>query len=104
MRPQPFDREKIARHGLTIEDVQTVISSALGGEELTTTVEGKERYRETSEAKAASREKSIDTEGRTGDILEEGEEAIISRRLQKKVIDSKIPVVKKKRPVPRAKT
>ena len=39
-----IDREKIARHGLTIEDVQTVISSALGGEELTTTVEGKERY------------------------------------------------------------
>lgn len=39
-----IDREKIARHGLTIEDVQTVVQSALGGEELTTTVEGKERY------------------------------------------------------------
>lgn len=67
-------------------------------------LEGKERYRETSEAKAASREKSIDAEGRPGDILEEGEEAIISRRLQKKVIDGKIPVAKKKRPVPRGKT
>lgn len=39
-----IDREKIARHGLTIEDVEMVISSALGGEEITTTIEGKERY------------------------------------------------------------
>ena len=39
-----IDREKIARHGLTISDVEMVIESALGGEELTTTIEGKERY------------------------------------------------------------
>jgi Cu(I)/Ag(I) efflux system membrane protein CusA/SilA len=39
-----IDREKIARYGLKIEDVEMVIESALGGEELTTTVEGKERY------------------------------------------------------------
>lgn len=39
-----IDREKIARYGLTIEDIQTVVGSTLGGEELTTTVEGKERY------------------------------------------------------------
>lgn len=39
-----IDRDKIARYGLKIEDVEMVIESALGGEELTTTVEGKERY------------------------------------------------------------
>ncbi len=39
-----IDREKIARHGLTVEDVEMVIGSALGGEEITTTIEGKERY------------------------------------------------------------
>lgn len=39
-----IDREQIARHGLTIEDVEMVIGSALGGEEITTTIEGKERY------------------------------------------------------------
>jgi Cu(I)/Ag(I) efflux system membrane protein CusA/SilA len=38
------DREAIARHGLTIEDVQDVIQSALGGENITQTVEGRERY------------------------------------------------------------
>jgi Cu(I)/Ag(I) efflux system membrane protein CusA/SilA len=39
-----IDREAIARHGLTIEDVQDVIQSALGGENVTQTVEGRERY------------------------------------------------------------
>jgi Cu(I)/Ag(I) efflux system membrane protein CusA/SilA len=38
------DRQAIARHGLTIEDVQDVIQSALGGENVTQTVEGRERY------------------------------------------------------------
>lgn len=37
-------REKLARFGLTIEEVQSVILSAIGGEEVTTTVEGRERY------------------------------------------------------------
>jgi len=37
-------RTAIARYGLSMEDVQTVISSALGGMTLTTTVEGRERY------------------------------------------------------------
>lgn len=37
-------REKIARYGLTIDDVQAVILSAIGGEEVTTTIEGLERY------------------------------------------------------------
>jgi Cu(I)/Ag(I) efflux system membrane protein CusA/SilA len=39
-----IDREKIARHGVAIRDVQDVIEMALGGENLTTTVEGRERY------------------------------------------------------------
>ncbi|MBI3047834.1 MAG: efflux RND transporter permease subunit [Acidobacteria bacterium] len=39
-----IDREAIARYGLTIEDVQDVIQSALGGENITTTIEGRERY------------------------------------------------------------
>lgn len=37
-------REEIARYGLGIDDVQGVIASALGGMNLTTTVEGRERY------------------------------------------------------------
>lgn len=37
-------REEIARYGLTIDDVQMVIMSAIGGENITTTVEGRERY------------------------------------------------------------
>ncbi|NUP89203.1 MAG: efflux RND transporter permease subunit [Candidatus Sumerlaeia bacterium] len=39
-----IDRAAIARYGLRIDDVQTVIESALGGENITTTVEGRERY------------------------------------------------------------
>ena len=39
-----IDRQAIGRHGLTIEDVQDVIQSALGGENVTQTVEGRERY------------------------------------------------------------
>ncbi len=37
-------REEIARYGLSMDDVQSVIASALGGMNLTTTVEGRERY------------------------------------------------------------
>jgi Cu(I)/Ag(I) efflux system membrane protein CusA/SilA len=39
-----IDRRAIARHGLTIEEVQDVIQSALGGENVTRTIEGRERY------------------------------------------------------------
>ncbi|HTL73928.1 MAG TPA: efflux RND transporter permease subunit [bacterium] len=39
-----IDREAIARYGLTIGDVQDVLSVALGGKSLTTTVEGLQRY------------------------------------------------------------
>jgi Cu(I)/Ag(I) efflux system membrane protein CusA/SilA len=37
-------REQLARYGLTIGAVQGVIASALGGEMVTTTVEGRERF------------------------------------------------------------
>jgi copper/silver efflux system protein len=39
-----IDREKIARFGVNIRDVQDVIEVAIGGENLTTSVEGRERY------------------------------------------------------------
>jgi copper/silver efflux system protein len=38
------DREAIGRYGLRMEDVQKVIEVAIGGREITTTVEGRERY------------------------------------------------------------
>ncbi len=38
------DRHAIARHGLTMEGVQDVIQSALGGQNVTRTIEGRERY------------------------------------------------------------
>jgi len=37
-------REEAARYGLTVGDVQDVISSAIGGMNVTTTIEGLERY------------------------------------------------------------
>jgi len=37
-------RDAIARYGLTIDDVEMVIMSAIGGENITTTIEGRERY------------------------------------------------------------
>lgn len=37
-------RESLARYGLTIQEVQMAIVSAIGGEPVTTTVEGRERY------------------------------------------------------------
>ncbi len=39
-----IDRREIARYGLTIGDVQDVIQSAIGGKNVTFTVEGRERY------------------------------------------------------------
>ncbi|MBS0352970.1 MAG: efflux RND transporter permease subunit [Proteobacteria bacterium] len=38
------DREQLARYGLAVGDLQDVIASALGGEMVTTTVEGRERF------------------------------------------------------------
>ena len=39
-----IDRDAIARHGLTIGDVEDVIESAIGGQNITRTIEGRERY------------------------------------------------------------
>jgi len=39
-----IDREKIARYGMQIADVQEIIEVAIGGKPLTMTVEGRERY------------------------------------------------------------
>ncbi len=38
------DREQLARYGLPVGDLQDVIGTALGGEMVTTTVEGRERF------------------------------------------------------------
>ncbi|MDD5108636.1 MAG: CusA/CzcA family heavy metal efflux RND transporter [Candidatus Omnitrophica bacterium] len=37
-------REQLARYGLSVEEAEMVIMSAVGGENITTTVEGRERY------------------------------------------------------------
>jgi len=39
-----INRDEIARYGLTIADVETLIESAVGGKNITWTVEGRERY------------------------------------------------------------
>ncbi len=39
-----WKREELARYGISIEDVQGVLMSAVGGENVTTTIEGRERY------------------------------------------------------------
>jgi len=39
-----INREAAARYGVSIRDIQDVIEIAIGGERLTTTVEGRERY------------------------------------------------------------
>ncbi len=39
-----LDRDAIGRYGLTVDDVQDVIQTAVGGVNITTTVEGLERY------------------------------------------------------------
>ncbi len=37
-------RDELARYGISVEDAQMVINSAIGGENISTTVEGRERY------------------------------------------------------------
>src|SRR6185295_14263256 len=39
-----IDRKKAARYGVKVEDVQSVIEVALGGKEITSTVEGRRRF------------------------------------------------------------
>jgi len=40
-----WDREHLARYGVSVEDAQRVIENAIGGENVTTVVLGQERYR-----------------------------------------------------------
>jgi Cu(I)/Ag(I) efflux system membrane protein CusA/SilA len=37
-------REELARYGMTVDDAQMVVMTAIGGENISTTVEGRERY------------------------------------------------------------
>jgi Cu(I)/Ag(I) efflux system membrane protein CusA/SilA len=37
-------REQLARHGVSIKEAQMILMSAIGGEPITTTIEGRERY------------------------------------------------------------
>ncbi len=39
-----WKRDELARYGLSIDDAQMVVMSAIGGDTVTTTVEGRERY------------------------------------------------------------
>ena len=39
-----LNRDNLSRYGLTIDDIQMVLSSAIGGMQLTNTVEGRERF------------------------------------------------------------
>jgi Cu(I)/Ag(I) efflux system membrane protein CusA/SilA len=39
-----IDRDAIARYGLTVEDVEDVIETAIGGKNISTTIEGRERF------------------------------------------------------------
>ena len=39
-----WDRTKLARYGLTIDDAQIVVANAIGGEEVSTVVDGRNRY------------------------------------------------------------
>ncbi|MFB3855523.1 MAG: efflux RND transporter permease subunit [Vicinamibacterales bacterium] len=39
-----WNRDELARYGLSIEEAQAVVANAIGGENVTTTVEGRERY------------------------------------------------------------
>jgi Cu(I)/Ag(I) efflux system membrane protein CusA/SilA len=39
-----WKREQLARYGLSVEEAQAAVQNAIGGENVTTTVEGRERY------------------------------------------------------------
>jgi copper/silver efflux system protein len=39
-----WNRDELARYGLSIDEAQSVVQNAIGGENVTTTVEGRERY------------------------------------------------------------
>jgi copper/silver efflux system protein len=39
-----WSRDELARYALSVEDAQSVVQNAIGGENVTTTIEGRERY------------------------------------------------------------
>jgi Cu(I)/Ag(I) efflux system membrane protein CusA/SilA len=39
-----WNRNELARYGLSVDEAQAVVQSAIGGENVTTTIEGRERY------------------------------------------------------------
>ena len=39
-----WNRDELARYGVAMEEAQSVVSGAIGGENVTTTIEGRERY------------------------------------------------------------
>jgi Cu(I)/Ag(I) efflux system membrane protein CusA/SilA len=39
-----WNREDLARYGLNVDDAQAAVANAIGGEDVTTTVQGRERY------------------------------------------------------------
>jgi Cu(I)/Ag(I) efflux system membrane protein CusA/SilA len=39
-----WNRDELARYGLSVEEVQSVIQNAIGGENVTTVIQGRERY------------------------------------------------------------
>ena len=39
-----WKREELARYGLSIDEAQAIVQNAIGGENVTTTIEGRERY------------------------------------------------------------
>jgi copper/silver efflux system protein len=39
-----WNRDELARYGLTVNDAQSVVQNAIGGENVTRTIEGRERY------------------------------------------------------------
>ena len=39
-----LNRDELARYGISVQDAQAIVTSAVGGENVTTTVEGRERY------------------------------------------------------------
>jgi Cu(I)/Ag(I) efflux system membrane protein CusA/SilA len=70
------NRERLARYGLAVADVQEVISIALGAEPITTTVEGRERYTVTvryprdlrSDPQAIAKDVVVSLPGGTGTV------------------------------------
>ncbi|MCP4007246.1 MAG: efflux RND transporter permease subunit [bacterium] len=73
-----IDREQIARYGITVRDVQDVIQTAVGGLNITQTVEGLERYpvnlrysRELRDDLASLRRVLVSTPGRAQVPLEQ---------------------------------